>query len=359
MPRLATERVTRGLRWTGSGLLVAGTLVVVGGIGLTQTVDALVTASAIAVLAFGVPGAAAFALAFWLEHVASELERTRASASQPALTPPPRARNPFREPWRVYAIAVVTVLAAWGARAALDAYIPGQVPFITFYLAVAVAGWAGGFGPAAFATFLSVLIAGALYVTPDLRADAPSVGRFVLLGLFVLVSLGIAAVTSALHEALARTRELAAEAHRRTESAAANENRLRALAQSAPVPLFLADSQQACAYCNQAWLAMRGRTLTQELGHGWWDGVHPEDLPRRRGAFAEALQSRSPASVDYRLRCAGGRFKAVRDTVQVYSDARGEVLGLVGACFVLPEEPHPELEVADSRQDDEDDNPAG
>src|SRR6185436_2498947 len=138
MPRVATERVARGLRWTGAGLLVAGVLVVMGGIGLTQTIDALVTASAIAVLAFALPGAAAFGLAFWLEHVSDSLEHARTSASRPA----PPARNPFREPWYVYVIAFVAVLGAWGVRAALDVYIPNQMPFITFYVAVAVAGWA-------------------------------------------------------------------------------------------------------------------------------------------------------------------------------------------------------------------------
>src|SRR4030095_15078451 len=96
---------------------------------------------------------------------------------------------------RRYAIARAVVLVAWFLRFVLDAYIPNQVPFITFYLAVAVAGWAGGFGPAAFATFLSLLIAGAFYVTPDLRSAAPDLGRFVLLGPFVLVCLGIGAIT--------------------------------------------------------------------------------------------------------------------------------------------------------------------
>ena len=349
MPRVATERVARGLQWTGAGLLVAGVLVVVGGIGLTQTVDALVTASAIAVLAFGLPGAAAFGLAFWLDHVSEALENARTGASRPAQQAAD-GRNPFREPWHVYAIAVVAVLVAWGIRAALDVYIPNQVPFITFYLAVAVAGWAGGFGPAAFATFLSLLIASAFYVTPDLRSAEPDLGRFVLLGLFVLVCLGIGAITAALHEALARARELAEETQRRSERVAANDTRLRALAQWAPVPLFMTDAQQSCIYCNQAWLALRGRTLTQELGHGWWDGVHPEDLSRRRDAFAEVLQSRAPASIDYRLRCAGGQFRSMRDIVQVNSDARGEVVGLIGACVAIPASGG---DVVDSRQDDE------
>ena len=48
---------------------------------------------------------------------------------------------------------------AWAARASLDAVIGQQAPFITFYVAVVAAGWLGGFGPAAVATFASLLIA--------------------------------------------------------------------------------------------------------------------------------------------------------------------------------------------------------
>jgi PAS domain S-box-containing protein len=330
MPRLATERVTRGLRWTGTGLLVAGAVVVVGGIGLTHTVDALVTASSIAVLGFGLPGAAAFSLALWLEHVADKLEpeRVRPAPAEPTTTP---ARNPFREPVRGYAVALAAVLVAWGVRAALDVYIPNEVPFITFYLAVAVAGWAGGFGPAAFATLLSLVVAGVFYVMPDLRPNASDLGRFVVLGLFMLVCLGISAIMATLREALARTQQLAEATRRRRQQA--RDHPLRALAQSAPVALFAADPMLACTYCNTAWLSMRGRTLTQELGNGWWDGVHPEDLGRRREAFEQALAERRTIVVEYRLRHADGEFRSVRDMITAPVDAQGDAIGLVGACL--------------------------
>ncbi len=336
MPRIATERVTRGLQWIGLGLLIAGALVIVAGIGFTRSIDALLTASAIAVLAFGLPGAAAFGLAFWVAHVAERMENRAVAALRP-LAPPPR--HAFREPVRRYAIACAAVLGAWGARAGLDVYIPDQVPFITFYLAVAVTGWVGGFGPAVFATLLSLVVSAYFYVKPDLASSSPDLGRFVLLGLFVLVCLGIAALMATLHEALARTQQLTAQARRITEQQASTDNRLRALSQGAPVALFIADSMQSCTYCNPAWLALRGRTLTQELGNGWWDGVHPEDLARRRDAFARAMHDLVPGTVDYRLRHADGEFRRVRDLVAVHSNAKGYAIGLLGACIPLSDAP--------------------
>ena len=156
-----------------------------------------------------------------------------------------------------------------------------------------------------------------------------------LLGIFVLVCLGIAAIVSALHDALARAHELASDAKRASELPKDMDTRLRALARSAPAALFMTDAAQACTYCNRAWLVFRGRTLTQELGDGWCEGVHEEDLARRRETFAHALASREPQSVVYRLRHADGGFRHVRDVVVAQVGARNEAIGLLGACFEL------------------------
>jgi len=330
--RPATERVTRGLRWTGTGLLVAGALVVIAGIGFTRSIEALQTAAAVAVIAFGCPGAAAFGLAFWLEYTADRVERKRRAAERA-----PAHHNPFREPLRRYAIGVAAVLVAWAARAGLDAYIPNQVPFVTFYLAVAVSGWVGGFGPAVLTTLGTAVIAGYFFVRPDPAAPSAEVARYVLTGLYVLVALGITAIMSVLHEALARSQHAADGTTADGLRPAATDNRLLLLVQSAPAALFLTDRQFACTYCNAAWLVMRGRTLTQELGHGWWEGVHPEDLALRREAFAEAFLRNAEIAVDYRLRQADGEFRRVRDNVAVCRDRQGFVVGLVGACMLLPE----------------------
>jgi PAS domain S-box-containing protein len=321
---MGSERVARGLFMVGAGFLVGGALVVVGAIALTTSIEALVASASVAALAFGVPGAASFALAFWLEQAAERAERRAISALQP----PVGQDTHVGETLRRYGLAVVAVLCAWGFRMWLDLYIPGEVPFITFFLAVAVAGWIGGFGPAALATVFSTVIAGALYVRPGAGAD---IGRILLLGIFVLVCLGIAAMVSALYEALGRA-QVAQQGTRAEPAGRDVDHPLRALAQFAPAALFMTDATQGCTYCNRAWLAMRGRSLAQELGNGWCEGVHAEDLARRREAFAKALATREPQTVTYRLRYADGAFREVRDVVVVHVNARGQVVGLLGAC---------------------------
>lgn len=209
MPHSATDRIARGLRWAGSLLLAGGVLLVVVGIGFTRSADALITAAVVASLAFGLPGAAAFGLALWLDFETDRIERrTDAELRSPMTT---AAGNPFREPLRRYAVALVAVALSWGLRVLLDRIAPGQVPFLTFFLAVIVAGWVGGFGPAAFATLLSLAITWSFYMNGAIFTAVPDVGRFVVLGLFVIVCLGIAAITAALHAALERTQLMALE----------------------------------------------------------------------------------------------------------------------------------------------------
>ncbi len=341
MPHLATDRISRGLRWAGTGLLLAGVLLIVAGIGWTQSADALIMASAVAVLAFGLPGAAAFGLAFWLQHTADRLEQQApANAATLPVAASPASGNPFREPLRRYAVAPVAVAVAWVARAGLDAFLPHEVPFITYFLAVAVAGWLGGFGPAGLATLLSLVLAWYSYVMPGMSASPPVLHRLVALGLFVFVCLGLAAITAALHAALDRTQQLAGLTRRQKDLLAASENRFRSLVAHIPVMVWMTDAQRTCTFFNPAWLRFRGRTLEQELGHGWEDGVYPDDLARRRAVSDDAHENRAAFAVKYRLGRADGEYQWLLEQAAPRFNDDGSFAGYVGVA--TPIDPPPD-----------------
>lgn len=202
MVNFVTNRVVAGLRWVAAALAVLGVLVVAGGIGLTSTPEALVSASMIGGVAFGLPAIAVYALAHWLDGQAGALQHGRDRLVGVAQDYGGNA--PFREPAWGYVIAVACALGAWGLRMAVDRVLPGYVPFLTFFLAVAVAGWLGGFGPAVLAMIVSAFIARYFYMSPVHTFHLYELPTAAALGIFVFSGLVIGALTSMLHAALRR-----------------------------------------------------------------------------------------------------------------------------------------------------------
>jgi Domain of unknown function (DUF4118) len=209
MAHYVTDRIVVGLQRSAAILAILAALVVVGAIGWTTTADALQTAAIIAVLAFGFPALALFALSYWLDTQAALLEGQKRHALAAARDE--AARHPFREPAFGYAVAVLATLAAWGTRALIDPILPGSIPFVTYFVAVAVSGWIGGYGPAVLTTALSACIARYFYMSPLFSFQLMTPTDAVRLGSFVFVCLALGGLTAALHAALKRVQALANE----------------------------------------------------------------------------------------------------------------------------------------------------
>jgi hypothetical protein len=206
MAHFVTDRIVVGLQRTATILAILAGLVVAGGIGWTASAEALLTAVLIASLAFGLPAIAVFGLAYWLDLQAATLEGQR--REELARMRDDTARHPFREPTFGYVFAVVAALIAWGLRMVIDPYLPGSVPFITYFIAVAASGWVGGYGPAVLTTALCAVIARYFYMSPAFSFQLLNAADAVRLGSFVFVCLSMGGLTAALHAALRRVQML-------------------------------------------------------------------------------------------------------------------------------------------------------
>lgn len=125
----------------------------------------------------------------------------------------------------------------------------------------------------------------------------------------------------------------AAEQHLRE-----SEERFRALADSAPVMIWMADVQGQCNFVNKPWLEFTGRTLTEELGVGWAASLHPDDLDRYGKMVSTAFSAREPFTCEYRLRRADGVYRWVMNMGMPRWLSNHEFAGYVGSAMDVTEQ---------------------
>ena len=192
-------RIIRGLTWIGTIFLVLTAVAIVWAVFRTRGIDDFITALTVTGLGLGLPAIVSFVVAWLLGTFDdSEAAEERGDSAEAAAPLVPATHTGFVI--LGYLVAVAAVGVAWALRAWLDPILGREVPYVTFFLAVAMAAWAGGIWPALLATILSMLIAWYFYLGTDgfrLENLQVTVG----LGLFVAVSLCIAGIASALRAA--------------------------------------------------------------------------------------------------------------------------------------------------------------
>ena len=111
-----------------------------------------------------------------------------------------------------------------------------------------------------------------------------------------------------------------------------SESRFRIVADAAPVLIWMSGVDKLCTFFNKPWLEFTGRSLQQELGNGWAEGVHPEDLGKCIKTYTEAFDAREPFVMQYRLRRHDGEYRWVSDQGVARHDDQGTFAGYIGSC---------------------------
>jgi PAS domain S-box-containing protein len=116
------------------------------------------------------------------------------------------------------------------------------------------------------------------------------------------------------------------------------------MANSAPALIWTRGTDAGCDWFNDPWLAFTGRTMEQELGDGWSEGVHPEDRERYAQTYRDAFASRTPFTVEFRLRRHDGEYRWVLDNGVPLFEGHGFFKGYVGSCIDITEMKHTQIE---------------
>ncbi len=125
-----------------------------------------------------------------------------------------------------------------------------------------------------------------------------------------------------------------------------SEQRFRLMADSAPVLIWLAGTDKLCYYFNKVWLDFTGRSLEQEQGNGWAEGVHPDDYHRCLDTYIQAFDRQLGFSMEYRLRRYDGEYRWLIDTGRPRYADNHIFVGYIGSCVDITERKQTENKLA-------------
>ncbi len=142
---------------------------------------------------------------------------------------------------------------------------------------------------------------------------------------------------SELQARVERQIDLARERRQQSQEAFKQEAYFRTLIDASPVMLWTTDVCGSCTYLSQRWSDFTGRRQDQDLGFGWLENLHADDVARTREQFLVANASHAPFSFDYRLRRRDGQYRWAIDIGMPRVDDDGQPAGYVGTVIDVHE----------------------
>ncbi len=134
--------------------------------------------------------------------------------------------------------------------------------------------------------------------------------------------------------------------HKLTEEALyESETHFRTLADSAPGLIWTSGLDRKCNYFNQTWLDFTGKTLEQEIGYGWLDDIHIDDLKRFISTYNLAFDKYEKFSIEYRILHIGSEYRWIQNDASPRYNSKGEFIGHISHCLDITQRNNAEAEI--------------
>jgi PAS domain S-box-containing protein len=110
---------------------------------------------------------------------------------------------------------------------------------------------------------------------------------------------------------------------------------LRLVMDAAPAMIWLSGVDNDCTWVNRSWLKFTGRRLDAELGAGWMEIIHRDDLDRCLEFISSHFDAQKKWRARFRARRYDGVYRWVEDSGNPRFAADGTFAGYIGAVIDL------------------------
>jgi PAS domain S-box-containing protein len=235
-------------------------------------------------------------------------------------------------PLRRYGFALLTVGLATAIRVVLNPILGDRFPFLTFFIAIVVTAWYGGFGPSLLAVGLSWLAADRLVLQPNGSVPFfPSKPQLVFA--FIVIGLTVALLGEGVRVARRRSRVNASKAHRALEDLRGQREWLRITLDSIADAVITTDPGGIVVSLNPVAVALTGWASAEAAGRPLKEvfrtveeaSHRTDELPIARLVLGEAVPPDGPSVLVAR----DGTTRTVERNLAPLKDDRGRVMGVV------------------------------
>ncbi|MBW4642593.1 MAG: PAS domain-containing sensor histidine kinase [Goleter apudmare HA4340-LM2] len=140
-------------------------------------------------------------------------------------------------------------------------------------------------------------------------------------------------------------------AHKQAEDALReSEQRFQAMANTAPVMLWMAGCDGLFTFFNQSWLKFTGSSTEQQQGWGWLEEVHPQEQNLYQETYDTAFNARAKFEIEYRLQRHDGEYRWILDSGVPRFTPNGKFAGYIGCCIDITERKLAEVALKHSQE---------
>lgn len=116
------------------------------------------------------------------------------------------------------------------------------------------------------------------------------------------------------------------------------ERRFKELAEAMPIVVWTATADGRVDYQNRSILDYTGATPDSMLDDGWYQVLHPDDVPATKRAWAHSVSTGEPYEVEFRIRRATGEYKWFFTRAVPVCDPQGQVVKWFGSSMNVHEQ---------------------